>query len=69
MRFFIIFFVFYFSLIGKSFGYIDPGTGSIILQAILGFIAAAIATLSFYWDKFKMLICKLFKKKQKNEND
>ena len=33
--------------------YLDPGTGSIILQAILGFIAASIATISLYWSKLK----------------
>ena len=37
----------------KAFAYLDPGTGSIILQAILGFIAAAIASISIYWTKFK----------------
>ncbi len=42
--------------------YLDPGTGSIILQAILGFIAATIATASFYWNKLKLFLIKLFKK-------
>jgi len=56
-------------LLGKSFAYLDPGTGSIILQAILGFIAAAIATLSIYWNKFKMFILKIFKKEKKSEKD
>ena len=40
----------------NAYAYLDPGTGSIILQAILGFIAAAIASISVYWTKFKMLI-------------
>ena len=51
----------------KAFAYLDPGTGSIILQAILGFIAASITTISIYWTKFKSLISKLFKKKEKNK--
>lgn len=59
-------FVIYFILINKSYAYIDPGTGSMILQAILGFIAAALATLSFYWSKFKTFINKLFKKNKKS---
>ena len=37
----------------NAYAYLDPGTGSIILQAILGFIAAAIASISVYWTKFK----------------
>jgi|TARA_Y100000294_G_scaffold177470_1_gene202953 hypothetical protein len=53
----------------NAYAYLDPGTGSIILQAILGFIAAAIATLSIYWNKFKMFILKIFKKEKKSEKD
>ena len=51
----------------KAFAYLDPGTGSIILQAILGFIAATIASISIYWEKFKSLISKLFGKKKENK--
>ena len=47
--------------------YLDPGTGSIILQAILGFIAASIAALTFYWNKVKLFLIKLFKKDKKSE--
>ena len=49
--------------------YLDPGTGSIILQAILGFIAASIATISFYWSKLKLFLTKLFKKNKKSVQD
>tara|TARA_Y100000741_G_scaffold364643_1_gene356368 strand:- start:3219 stop:3443 length:225 start_codon:yes stop_codon:yes gene_type:complete len=52
----------------KAYAYLDPGTGSIILQAILGFIAAAVASVSIYWTKFKLLLNKIFNKK-KQEND
>ena len=48
----------------KAFAYLDTGTGSIILQAILGFIAASIATISIYWTKFKIIICKILNKKK-----
>ncbi|MDB3932110.1 hypothetical protein N9374_03430 [Candidatus Pelagibacter sp.] len=51
----------------NAFAYLDPGTGSIILQAILGFIAATIASVSIYWTKFKSLISKLFNKKKENK--
>tara|TARA_B000000609_G_C23889826_1_gene197665 strand:- start:78 stop:293 length:216 start_codon:yes stop_codon:yes gene_type:complete len=51
----------------KAFAYLDPGTGSIILQAILGFIAATVASVSIYWAKFKSLISKLFNKKKENK--
>ena len=69
MRLFLFILIVYFSLLGKSFAYLDPGTGSVVLQAILAFIAVAIATLSFYWNKFKMFILKIFKKEKKSEKD
>ena len=60
---------FFFTFTGVSYAYLDPGTGSIILQAILGFIAASLATLSFYWNKVKTFLCKFFKKDKKSENN
>ena len=53
----------------QAFAYLDPGTGSIILQAILGFIAAALAYFSFYWNKVKIFLSKLFKKDKKSDQD
>ena len=54
-----------FLLTVPAHAYLDPGTGSIILQAILGFIAASVATLSFYWNKVKLFLNKLLKKNNK----
>ena len=45
--------------------YIDPGTGGIILQAIIGFLAALGATITVYWKKFKEIFKKIFKIKNK----
>ena len=59
----------YFSLVNSSYAYLDPGTGSIILQAILAFIAASLATLSFYWNKVKTFLSRLFKKNKKSEHN
>ena len=44
----------------KAFAYLDPGTGSIILQGILGAIAAGVSYCSIYWQKIK----KFFNKKK-----
>ena len=54
----------------SAYAYLDPGTGSIILQAILGGIAAGFMTISIWWHKFKLLISKLsniFRKKKKKD--
>jgi hypothetical protein len=50
----------------KAQAYIDPGSGSIILQALLGVLAAAGATVSIYWSKFKNLFKKSKDKKKKS---
>ena len=58
--------IIFFIITDVSYAYLDPGTGSIILQAIIGFIAAALATVSIYWNKLKLFLNKLFKKKNKS---
>lgn len=54
----------YFLMNNHAHAYLDPGTGSIILQAIAAALAATAATTSYYWDKVKNLYNKLFKKKK-----
>ena len=39
-----------------SHAYLDPGTGSIILQSILAGIAVAMGVLRLYWHRFKAFI-------------
>ena len=64
MRLTLIIIVFYLCSIKNAFAYLDPGTGSIIIQAIIGFIAAVGGTVSLYWQKLKLLFRKIFKKKK-----
>ena len=49
----------------NAHAYLDPGTGTIISQAILGFIAFIGTTITLYWRKFKQLLKKIFKSKNK----
>ena len=49
-----------------AYAYIDPGTGSILLQALLGFVAAVGAYITLYWRKFKNFVYKVFKIKKKD---
>ena len=62
-KIFLILLVFNFFIINNAYAYLDPGTGSIILQAILGAIAAGVSYCAFYWNKIKNFFKKLFKKK------
>ena len=47
----------------KSYAYLDPGSGSILLSAIV----AMLGTIAFYWRKFKIFIKNLFIKQKKNK--
>ena len=56
-------------LTSPAYAYLDPGTGNIIIQAILAFIATTITTLSFYWTKVKIFLSKLFKKNKEDKKE
>jgi hypothetical protein len=42
-----------------SHAYLDPGTGSIILQSALAGIAVAMGVLRLYWHRFKAFVANL----------
>jgi hypothetical protein len=39
--------------VGNAFAYLDPGTGSIIVQGIIGAIAGGLVVGRMYWQKLK----------------
>ena len=41
-----------------AYGYIDPGTGSLIIQGLIGTIAALSVTAKVYWHKIKIFLAK-----------
>ena len=60
MIFLLFLFTFFFSQ--NAYAYIDPGTGGIILQAIIGAIAATSLSIKIYWQKIKDFLKKRSKK-------
>ncbi len=60
-----LFFLYFFLFTSSAYAYLDPGTGSIILQAIVGAFAAFFSTLYIFWEKVKILFRKVFKKNNK----
>ena len=40
-------------IVTDAFAYLDPGTGSMLLQGILGGIAAVGVALKLYWHKLR----------------
>jgi len=51
--------------VSDAFAYIDPGTGSLIIQIIIGALAGIGITLKIYWYKIKQ---KFKRKEIKNED-
>ena len=41
-----------------AYAYLDPGTGSLIIQGIIGAFALAAATVTGWWDKVKTFLVK-----------
>jgi hypothetical protein len=50
-----------------AYAYIDPGTGSLIIQAIIGAVAAIGVTMKIFWHKFKIFFSRGSKKGEKKE--
>ncbi|MCH8342467.1 MAG: hypothetical protein IH983_00585 [Planctomycetes bacterium] len=49
------------------YAYIDPGTGSIIMQAIIGSVAAALVGIRLYWQRIKGFILRSSHKGEKED--
>lgn len=58
-----------FGVIGDSAAYLDPGTGSIILQGLIAAIAGAATVGTLYWHKVKTFFSSFSKDDKKTEED
>jgi len=50
---------------GDALAYLDPGSGSIILQLLLGGIAGVVMVLKLYWES----LVGLFRRKKREQGD
>ena len=48
--------------ISDAYAYIDPGSGSLVIQIIIGALVGVGITVKIYWYKFKEKISRLNKK-------
>jgi len=53
---FVAMFLFVSHLHGAVQGYLDPGTGSMAIQLILGSVVAVLAAVRMYWAKLQTFI-------------
>lgn len=49
-------------IISDAYAYIDPGSGSLVIQIIIGALVGTGITLKIYWHKFKEKIFHINKK-------
>ena len=61
--------IIYFMMLSASYAYLDPGTGSIILQVILVALATCAAVFTNFWKKLKGLFLKIFTSKKNNDKE
>ena len=58
---FLYFLTIFFFVSNNAYAYLDPGTGSLIIQSLIGIIAACMAAVGFYWTKVITVFKKVFK--------
>lgn len=47
------------------FAYLDPGTGSLLVQMFLGAVAGVLVTMNLWWHKIKSFFTSIFSKSGK----
>ena len=68
-KIFLTFVIYYFTAESNAYAYLDPATGSIIIQYIVAGLVACMTFMKNFWVKFKYFFNKKIKsKKNKEEN-
>jgi len=68
MNFYIICFLFLFSstfIFQEAYSYIDPGTGSYLIQLLIAFFAASLYFIKVFWMQIKTFLVYVFAKVKK----
>ena len=66
---FITFGLFYLTFPQTAFAYLDPGSGSFILQLLIGGILGAFLAVKIFWRKIKAFLANLFSKLSRDRKD
>lgn len=56
------------TLSGNAYAYLDPGTGSMLMQSLIGAIAAAGMAMTVFWERIKATFYKLTGKVQQEQD-
>ena len=52
------------SFVSQAYAYIDPATGSMIVQAVIAVVAAASVTLGIFWSRVRSFLSRFFGRKE-----
>ncbi|OJW50107.1 MAG: hypothetical protein BGO67_01905 [Alphaproteobacteria bacterium 41-28] len=63
-RYLFLSFFFFFTVVQPAHAYLDPGAASMVLQGLIGGVAAAVGFLSLYYNRIKKFLCNLRKRKE-----
>ena len=63
----VVFLSFYFLTTVNANSYIDPGSGSIVLQIVIASVLGTLTLIKIYWSRLKVFFAGLLKKQPNNE--
>ena len=61
--------IYYILYPNSAHAYLDPGTGSFVIQIIIGFFVGGLYFLKTYWHKIIVFFKNVFHKKDKSKKD
>ena len=67
VKFFVIFGLFFCLSSQHAYAYLDPGSGSLLVQALIAVLAGIGATTTMYWRKLKSFFKKITSAKAKKK--
>ena len=56
-------------LVKQAYAYIDPGTGSMLVQALLAVVAVVSVSIGIFWQRFRSFLSRIFNRKNSNRYD
>jgi hypothetical protein len=65
----ILLFLFFLVFPSVAFAYLDPGTGSYIIQIVLAGLFGVLFAVRTFWTNIKLFFMKIFNKSTSKQND
>lgn len=53
----------------QAYAYIDPGVGSMLVQALLAVVAVVSVSIGIFWRRFRSFLSRIFNRKSSKSHD